>query len=125
MDVRFPVTRDPGNFSEVIELDLRDVDYIETHQTGFVVFHTKDEVFYPVVPKLSILEKHLEDLGFLRLDRTNLSNIEKIRYYDEERSLVFFNDKISKSSKFTTVSSSMKKMLKNRLARRSGRNGNH
>lgn len=116
--MRFPVTRDPGNFSEVVELDMKDVDYIETHSSGYVVFHTKDGFFYPVIPKLSVLEKHLEDLGFLRLDRTNLSNIGKIRHFDEERLLVFFSDEITNSSKFSTVSSRMKKILKDRLAGR-------
>jgi len=119
--MRFPVTRDPGNFSEVIDLDLRDVDYIETHPSGYVVFHVKDEVFYPVVPKLSVLEMHLEELGFLRLDRTNLSNIGKIRYFDEERSLVFFSDNATKSSNFSTVSSRMKKILRDRLAGKKGK----
>lgn len=114
--MRFPVTRDPGNFSEVVELDMKDVDYIETHPSGYVVFHIKNEVFYPVIPKLSVLEKHLADLGFLRLDRTNLSNIGKIRHFDEERSLVFFSDCITKTSKFSTVSARMKNTLKDRLA---------
>lgn len=119
--MRFPVTKDPGNFSEVIELDLREVDYIETHPSGYVAFHMKDEVFFPIVPKLSVLEAHLEQLGFLRLDRTNLSNIRKIRHFDEERSLVFFSDNISKTSKFSTVSSRVKKILKERLAKRNGK----
>lgn len=113
--MRFPVTRDPGNFTEVIELDMQDVDFIETHSSGYVVFHTRDEVFYPLIPKLSVLEKHLEHLGFVRLDRTNLSNIGKIRHFDEERSLVYFQEHISKSSKYSTVSHRMKKMLKERM----------
>ena len=115
--MRFPVTRDPGNFSEVIEFDMHEVDFIETHPSGYVVFHIGDETFYPVIPKLSVLEMHLDKLGFLRLDRSNLSNIGKIRHFDEERLLAYFSDRITQSSKFSTVSSRMKKTLKDYLAR--------
>ncbi|OUM93853.1 MAG: LytR family transcriptional regulator [Thermobacillus sp. ZCTH02-B1] len=118
--MRFPVTRDPGNFTEVIELDLSDVDFIETHSSGYVVFHRGDEIFYPLIPKLSVLETHLERFGFLRLDRTNLSNLGKIRRFDEERLLVFFSDTVTKSSKYSTVSTRMKRTLKERLAFRNG-----
>jgi DNA-binding LytR/AlgR family response regulator len=121
MDMRFPVTRDPGNFSEVIELDLSEVDFIETHSSGYVVFHRGEETFYPLIPKLSVLESHLERFGFLRLDRTNLSNIGKIRRFDEERLLVYFSDTVTKTSKFSTVSARMKRTLKERLASRYGK----
>lgn len=109
--MRYPVTRDPDNKTEIIELDLNDVIYIDTGDRS-VVFHTPDEVYYPVLPRISNLEMHLGQLGFRKLDRTNLVNTAKITHYDHEHALVFFDDQITKNSKYATISMSERGQFK-------------
>lgn len=111
----FPVTRDPRNHDEIILLDLREVVSVQTWERS-VIFHTLDGEYYPVTPKISTLEKHLEPIGFRRLDRTNLANIHKIKKFDDELMLVFFEDTITKNSKFATVSHGEKSMVKKEIA---------
>ncbi|WP_372663461.1 LytTR family transcriptional regulator DNA-binding domain-containing protein [Cohnella sp.] len=108
--MRYPVTKDPDNKTEVIELDLDEVIFVDS-QDRFIVFHTIEGIYYPVLPKLSTLETQLGHLGFRRLDRTNLVNTNKIKHYDHERSLVFFDDSITKNSKYATISASEKSKL--------------
>ncbi len=109
--MRYPVTLDPKNEGEIIELDMRDVVYFETSGFKTVVFHTLDNTYYPVVPMISTLERHVTPLGFRRLDRTNVVNLNRIEKYDRERSLVFFEPTITNISKFATISNTAKKDL--------------
>ncbi|BBI31756.1 LytTR family transcriptional regulator DNA-binding domain-containing protein [Cohnella abietis] len=86
-----PVTRDRNNESEVIMMDMAEVLYIQT-EDGAVVFHTSSGRVYPLVPSLSMYSKHIEALGFYKLDRTNLVNMRKLKDFDEKRGLVYFDE---------------------------------
>jgi DNA-binding LytR/AlgR family response regulator len=66
-------------------------------------FYTKDGMyFYP-----STMEEMLlmyKEMGFERLDRTNLVNMNQVKAYDPKIRKVYFDDPWSKDSKFATVS---------------------
>ncbi|QMV43529.1 LytTR family transcriptional regulator DNA-binding domain-containing protein [Cohnella cholangitidis] len=66
-------------------------------------FYTKDSMyFYPTtLDELLILFK---DLGFERLDRTNLVNLNHVKAFDPKARKVYFEHPWSKDSKFATVS---------------------
>lgn len=86
-----PVTRDRNNETEIIMLDLSEVTHMVIEE-GTVAFYTETDKFYPLVPSLSVYAKHLQDMGFLRLDRVNLVNMTRVKGFDELRGLVFFGD---------------------------------
>lgn len=116
--VKYPVTLDPDNFEQIIMLDLQDIVKIEVNDRS-VTFHTREEVYYPLVWTISTLEPHLQHYGFHRLDRNNLVNINKVTHFDEERALVFFDPEITKKSKFATISNREKMKVKKEMSRRS------
>jgi len=66
-------------------------------------FYTKDSMyFYPTtLDELLILFK---DVGFERLDRTNLVNMNQVKTFDPKARKVYFEHPVSKDSKFATVS---------------------
>lgn len=115
MPMHFPVTRDPKNNDEILWLDIDQVVSIQTWERS-VIFHTLDGEYYPVLPKISTLEKHLGDFGFRRLDRTNLAHIYKIQSFDEERSVVFFEENVTAASKYSTVSHGERSLVKKELS---------
>ncbi|OUM99656.1 MAG: hypothetical protein BAA02_10205 [Paenibacillaceae bacterium ZCTH02-B3] len=86
-----PVTRDRNNETQVIMLDLSEVTHM-VYEDGVIAFITETDKYYPLVPSLSLYEKHLHDMGFYRLDRVNLVNMNKVKGFDEQRGLVFFDD---------------------------------
>jgi len=86
-----PVTRDRNNETQVILLDLSEVTHM-VYEDGVIAFITETDKFYPLVPSLSLYEKQLHDMGFYRLDRVNLVNMNKVKGFDEQRGLVFFDD---------------------------------
>jgi len=59
-----PVTRDRNNETKIILLDLSEVTHM-VYEDGVIAFITKTGKFYPIVPSLSLYEKHLQDMGFL------------------------------------------------------------
>lgn len=97
-----PVTRDRNNEGEVIMMDMADVLYIQT-EDGAIVFHTPEGRVYPLVPSLSMYAKQSESIGFLKLDRTNLVNMKKVKAFDEKRGLVFFDDQTNSNSQSAIV----------------------
>jgi DNA-binding LytR/AlgR family response regulator len=97
-----PVTRDRNNETEIIMLDLSEVTYM-VNEDGVIAFCTETDKFYPLVPSLSLYEKHLHGLGFYRLDRVNLVNMNKVKGFDEQRGLVFFDDPPHEVQNSTTV----------------------
>ncbi|XEC93905.1 LytTR family DNA-binding domain-containing protein [Paenibacillus tarimensis] len=111
------VTNDPKNIGELITIDIEDVIYIETNERTMII-HTLDGEYYPLLPTLSTYEHHMKQYGFDRLDRTNLVNTNKIKTFDEGHSLVFFEEPVTKKSKYGTVSNSAKRMVKNLLEER-------
>lgn len=66
-------------------------------------FYTKDGMyFYPTtLDELLILFK---DLGFERVDRTNLVNMNHVKSFDPKSRKVYFEHPVTKDSKFATVS---------------------
>lgn len=97
-----PVTKDRNNDGEVIMMDMAQVLYIQT-EDGAVVFLTSEGRFYPLVPSLSMYAKHTEQIGFQKLDRTNLVNMNLIRRFDEKRGLVFFEKEEDANSQSAIV----------------------
>lgn len=116
ISVKFPVTRDPKNLDDIILLDMNDVVSVQSWDRS-IVFHTLDGEYFPVTPRISTLEKHLETVGFRRLDRTNLVNMHKVKRYDDKRSVVFFEDSVTTTSKYCTVSHSEKALVKKMITR--------
>jgi DNA-binding LytR/AlgR family response regulator len=116
--MQIPVTRDRKNQTEIIILDMNDVLYM--HMEGHtVVYHTMHEHFYHLMPSLSALSTHVQGLGFEKLDRINLVNVNKIKYFDEKLGIVYFQleNEVTKKSKSATVAFLNKAKLKNRLLR--------
>lgn len=97
-------------------LDLNDVIYMHMEDRT-VVYHTLNEQFYHLAPSLSIMARHTAAFGFEKLDRINLVNMSKIRHFDDEFAIVYFEPKeqITKKSKFATVAFLNKSKLKKRL----------
>ncbi|PYI57328.1 LytTR family transcriptional regulator DNA-binding domain-containing protein [Paenibacillus flagellatus] len=110
------VTRDPNNDTEWIELDFEDVVAIQSWDRT-VILHTAEEQFYPVLPILSNMEKVMERFGFRKLDRTNLVNVNKIKHYDFEQALVFFEAPVTNKSKYATISYRENSKLKHEIQR--------
>jgi DNA-binding LytR/AlgR family response regulator len=115
--MKYPVTPDPNNFEEILMLDLDDIVKIEVHDRS-VTFHTTTDTYYPLTWTISTLEHHLGAYDFLRLDRNNLVNMNKIKHIDEERALVFFDTQITNLSKFATISNKEKSRLKQDIENR-------
>ncbi len=66
-------------------------------------FYTKDGMyFYPTTS--DELLNMFKDLGFERLDRTNLVNMNRVKAFDPKARKVYFEHPWSKDSKFATVS---------------------
>jgi DNA-binding LytR/AlgR family response regulator len=66
-------------------------------------FYTKDDMYlYPTtLEELLILFK---DMGFERLDRTNIVNLNHVKAFDPKARKVYFEEPWTKESKFATVS---------------------
>ncbi len=107
--MKFPVTRDLVNDQSMILLDAEDVLYMEVEERT-VVFHTSDDKFY-LLDTLSELAKRMGSIGFQKLDRINLVNMNKIKQFDDKNCKVFFDTETSEHSKSTTVSYTNKNML--------------
>lgn len=87
-------------------VDLKDLIAIKPTSDG-PEFYTKDCMyFYPTtLDELLIVFK---DLGFERLDRTNLVNMNHVQAFDPKARKVYFEDPWSKDSQFATVSEANK-----------------
>ncbi len=98
-----PVTRDKENLTEIVMLDMNEVIFLNVEGRN-IVYHTHQEQFYHLFPSLAVMTKHTEDLGFRKLDRINLVNVNQIKLLDTDHSKVFFEEPIIKQSKYATVS---------------------
>jgi DNA-binding LytR/AlgR family response regulator len=66
-------------------------------------FYTKDDMyFYPTT--MEELQSLFKDIGFERLDRTNLVNLHHVMAFDPKARKVYYEYPYSKDSKFATVS---------------------
>lgn len=109
--MKFPVTRDLVHDFELIMLDVNDILYMEVEERT-VVFHTAEDKFY-LLDTLSELAKRMGSLGFQKLDRINLVNMNKIKHFDDKHCKVFFDDELTEHTKSTTVSFTNKNMISN------------
>ncbi|WP_127585243.1 LytTR family DNA-binding domain-containing protein [Paenibacillus koleovorans] len=107
--MKFAVTRHPLHDPELLVLDADDVLYMEVEERT-VVFHTADDKFY-LVDTLSELAKRMGALGFQKLDRINLVNMNKIKQFDDKQCKVFFDEPAAEGTKNTTVSFTNKNMM--------------
>ena len=114
-----PVTRDKDNMTDIVMLDLNDVIYIHMEDRT-VVYHTIDNHYYHLAPSLSVLAHHIKSIGFDRLDRINLVNLNRIEHFDDEFAKVYFQpiDTITKDSKYATVAYLNKGKLKKYLSQK-------
>ncbi|MFS0726123.1 LytTR family transcriptional regulator DNA-binding domain-containing protein [Paenibacillus sp. 1P07SE] len=112
--MKIPVTRDKHNDTEVLMLDVADILYIQTEE-GMLVFHSERDRFYPLVPSLSAYLRHLEPLGFKKLDRINLVNSSKVKAYDHELGKVFFGTTDSSEVKSATIAFMHKRKLRREI----------
>lgn len=95
---------------EIATINIFDVDYIETVGKR-VIFYINDEKFYQIQSKIE-LEEILRGKGFDSLDRPNLVNIRKIKYFDEEYGKVYFVENPTSKDKFATVAKIKIKFVK-------------
>lgn len=112
--MKIPVTRDKNNNTELVLLDVTEVLYIQIEDRN-TVYYTLNGKFYHLMPSLSVLEIHLNSHGFRKLDRINLVNTNKIKAYDDSAGKVFFEEEVTKTSIFTTVSFINKNKLRREI----------
>jgi len=110
-----PVLMKSKESTELVELDLQEVLYINIEDRN-IVYHTADNKYYQI-SKLSELEEHFYPLGFDLLDKTNLVNMNKVKYFDSKYGKIFFETYPTKSSKFASVAAIQQKLRKNQIAR--------
>ncbi|MFC4599580.1 LytTR family transcriptional regulator DNA-binding domain-containing protein [Cohnella hongkongensis] len=85
-----------------VKVDPADVLLIRPTPDG-PVFQTKDAMYYypTTLEELMIV---LKDVGFERLDRTNIVNLNLVEAFDPKARKVYFEQPWSSDSKFATVS---------------------
>ncbi len=85
-----------------VKIDPADVVLIRPTPDG-PVFQTKDAMYYypTTLEELLIV---LKDVGFDRLDRTNIVNMNQVKAFDPKARKVYFEHPWSGDSKFATVS---------------------
>ncbi|WP_239614964.1 LytTR family DNA-binding domain-containing protein [Cohnella mopanensis] len=85
-----------------VKLDPADVIAIRPTADG-PEFYTKDAMYY-YPTTLEELMVVLKEVGFERLDRTNLVNLNHVKAFDPKARKVYFEQPWTKDSKFATVS---------------------
>jgi DNA-binding LytR/AlgR family response regulator len=106
--------------SELVLLDLNEVLYINI-ENRCIAYHTREETFHHIAT-LTELEEHLGEEGFDLLDKTNIVNMNQIRYLDEPHGNIYFDEEPDKHSKFASVALIKQKVLKNEIAAAIARN---
>lgn len=99
--------------SELVEIDLNDVLFIKIEDRN-IVYHTLNEKFSHI-STLSDLEDHLFDFGFDMLDKTNIVNMNRIKYLNEKHGNIYFEEQPTRESKFASIALIKQKVLKDRL----------
>ena len=111
------------NQENIIEcINLNDVDFIETDKRK-IVYHIGDKHYYQITTK-SELDSFLVKEGFEILDRSNLVNVRKIRYCDEDLGKVYFTCESKDTSKYATVAKMKYKFVSNLIKYMIGENNN-
>ncbi|GGF76524.1 hypothetical protein GCM10010912_22020 [Paenibacillus albidus] len=103
------VLRNDGTSMDVLEEEIL---YFSNYKNTIFVHTQEGEFVLPTT--LSDLLAAYGSIGFERLDRSNVVNINNIESYDSERKIVYFKD----GENFTTVSESNERRLNKYLAAR-------
>ena len=106
---------------EIVMLDLNDVlfTYIENN---VIKYRTKSEVFSQI-STLEEQERFLSTMGFKKLERGYLVQMDKVEWYDEETHQVFFEPYPSKNAPSAPVSRVHRKDVPEELVVRSRSRG--
>ena len=104
--MKWMVARDEDGKSGLVELEVTEILKFTTDKTRIQI-HTKDDVFYFPFDSLEKIQNILQamNLPFVRADRGNLINIDKVVEIDEKFAKVYFEgDKPGERGKDATVS---------------------
>jgi DNA-binding LytR/AlgR family response regulator len=115
-----PVLAKKEDRTELVELDLKEVLYINIEDRN-IVYHTMEGKYYQI-SKLSELDEHLFELGFDLLDKTNLVNMNKVKHFDSKFGKIFFEETPSRTSKYASVAAIQQKLRKHQITRAIARN---
>jgi DNA-binding LytR/AlgR family response regulator len=83
------------------EIEDEDILQYKSHLNTLIVVTLEGEFIYPT--SLSDIHSAHQDIGYERLDRSNVVNINKVTSYDSDRKIVFFKDS---TTSFAVVSES-------------------
>jgi DNA-binding LytR/AlgR family response regulator len=105
------------------QINIKDVLYINV-ENRHVVFHTRDDKYF-VPDKLEDYEEMLFQQGFDLTDKTNLVNLNEIRYLDTNYNNLYFEEKPDlKKSKHASVAAiqlrTRKRAILTAIARNNG-----
>jgi DNA-binding LytR/AlgR family response regulator len=115
-----PVLAKKEDRTELVELDLKEVLYINIEDRN-IVYHTMEGKYYQI-SKLSELDEHLFELGFDLLDKTNLVNMNKVKHFDSKFGKIFFEQSPTRMSKYASVAAIQQKLRKHQINRAIARN---
>jgi len=104
--VKLVVARDEDGKSGLVELDVMEILKFTTDKTRILI-HTKNDVYYFPFDSLEKIQNVLQalNLPFVRADRGNLVNIDKVIEIDDKYAKVYFEgDKPGERGKEATVS---------------------
>lgn len=87
---------------EIVMLDLNDVLFTFV-ENNVIKYRTKNEVFSQI-STLEEQERFLSTMGFKKLERGYLVQLDKVEWYDEETHQVFFDPYPSKKAPSAPVS---------------------
>ncbi|AGA56697.1 response regulator of the LytR/AlgR family [Thermobacillus composti KWC4] len=104
--MKWVVARDEDGKSGLVELDVMEILKFTADKTRILI-HTKNDVYYFPFDSLEKIQNVLQalNLPFVRADRGNLVNIDKVIEIDEKYAKVYFEgDKPGELGKEATVS---------------------
>ncbi len=116
------IKKQPDGQNELYWLNIEHIIKIEIDKRN-VVFHTLDEVYYPLTT-LSDYEAHFYPYGFDLLDKSNLVNMEHIKKMDPEYGKVFFELEPTSHSKYAHVAAIQQKLRGHDIQRKIAANTN-
>jgi DNA-binding LytR/AlgR family response regulator len=123
MTHKMPVVRkQPEGTHELFWLNIESIVKIEIDKRN-VVFHTLDEVYYPL-STLSDYEEHFFKYGFDLLDKSNLVNMELVQKVDPEYGKVFFEKEPNSDSKYAHIAAIQQKLRGHEIQRKIAQNTN-
>lgn len=89
--MKWVVSRDEDGKSGLVELDVSEIVKFTTDKTRIVI-HTKNDMFYFPFDSLEKIQNvlHTLNLPFVRADRGNLINMDKVVEIDEKYAKAYF-----------------------------------